>query len=176
MSREFKNGVSIIICFFNAEKRIINTLEHIKKQINRNYFNTELILVNNASNDNTVEIINQTLSGFDTFSWKITNEPKQGLSNARLCGLKNSVFNLLLYCDDDNWLSEDYVYLAEKRMLNNSNIGVLGGLGKPVSSIQLPKWFKKYENLYSVNEGDMNWIIPGQIMAFSSPIGRKIGD
>ena len=45
------------------------------------------------------------------------------------------------------------------------------------------KWYnpasfdlKTYENLYSVNEGDMNWIIPGQIMAFSSPIGRKIGE
>jgi cell division cycle 14 len=35
---------------------------------------------------------------------------------------------------------------------------------------------KAYENLYSVNEGDLNWIIPSKIMAFSSPIGRKIGE
>jgi len=32
---------------------------------------------------------------------------------------------------------------------------------------------KAYESLYSENEGDMNWVIPGQIMAFSSPNDRK---
>lgn len=54
----------------------------------------------------------------------------------------------------------------------------LRGLGAGINL----KWYnpasfdlKSYESLYSVNEGDMNWIIPGQIMAFSSPIGRKIG-
>lgn len=33
--------------------------------------------------------------------------------------------------------------------------------------------YKQYENFHKLEVGDMNWIIPGKIMAFSSPTAKK---
>lgn len=145
-----KEGVTIVICFYNAAARIIPTLQHIIDQSSRNNLNTELVLVNNASTDDTDRIIEETMRGFTLFPWKIVQEKTPGLANARLCGLKNASFDIILYCDDDNWLDNDYVSMAELILRNNSNIGILGGLGRPISSIQIPDWFENVQNYYAV--------------------------
>lgn len=150
MDRSNKEGVTIVICFYNAAARIVPTLKHIIDQSNRNHLNTELVLVNNASTDDTDRIIEETLRGFSVFPWKIVHEKTPGLANARLCGLKNASFDIILYCDDDNWLDIDYVSKAELILRNNSNIGILGGLGRAVSSIQIPDWFENVQNYYAV--------------------------
>ncbi len=150
MDKLNKEGVTIVICFYNAASRIVPTLKHIIDQSNRNYLNTELVLVNNASTDDTDRIIEETLRGFSVFPWKIVHEKTPGLANARLRGLKNATFDIILYCDDDNWLDIDYVSKAELIFRNNSNIGILGGLGRAVSSIQIPDWFENVQNYYAV--------------------------
>jgi cell division cycle 14 len=33
--------------------------------------------------------------------------------------------------------------------------------------------YKQYENYHKLEVGDMNWVIPGKIMAFSSPTSKK---
>ena len=96
-----KEGVTIVICFYNAAERIIPTLQHIIDQSYRNNLNTELVLVNNASTDDTDRIIEETMRGFTLFSWKIVQEKTPGLANARLCGLKNALFDNILYCDNE---------------------------------------------------------------------------
>lgn len=150
MDKLNKEGVTIVICFYNAAARIVPTLKHIIDQSARNHLNTELVLVNNASTDDTDRIIEETMQGFSVFPWKIVHEKTPGLANARLCGLKNASFDIILYCDDDNWLDIDYVSKAELILRNNSNIGILGGLGRAVSSIQIPDWFENVQNYYAV--------------------------
>lgn len=44
-------------------------------------------------------------------------------------GLNHARYEYLLFCDDDNWLSDDYIERAFKIMNNDSQIGVLGGCG-----------------------------------------------
>ncbi len=150
VKREYKQGVSIIICFYNAGEKIIDTLQYIKKQENRSSENTELILVNNSSSDNSEEIILNTMKDFDTFTWKIVQENKPGLSNARMCGLNHVSYDLIVFCDDDNWLSSNYLNLAEKIINADSRIGVLGGIGTPVSTVDFPDWFANAKRFYAV--------------------------
>jgi glycosyltransferase involved in cell wall biosynthesis len=145
-----KQGISIIICFYNASERLVNTLEYIKTQCDRTNDNTELILVNNASTDESEAVIQQALEGFTTFSCKIVHESKPGLANARICGLKHVSFDLIIYCDDDNWLSESYLSQAEEIMRNDKGIGILGGKGKAVSSVEIPNWFESVQGYYAV--------------------------
>jgi glycosyltransferase involved in cell wall biosynthesis len=143
-------GISIIICFFNAGDKLRPTLAHVMEQEIRNKDNTELILVNNCSTDDSIDIIQDTLAPFDNFSWKIVHEPQPGLAHARLCGLNHARFDLLLYCDDDNWLAPDYLEIAEKFMREQPNIGILGGKGTAVSTVPLPDWFEDVQNFYAV--------------------------
>jgi glycosyltransferase involved in cell wall biosynthesis len=145
-----KKGVSIIICFHNAESKLSETLEHIKNQKHRTAENTELILVNNCSTDNYEKVINEALKNFKGFPWKIVPEEKPGLANARLCGLMKAQYDILLYCDDDNWLSPGYTTMGEDFIRSNEKVAILGGKASAVSSVEIPKWFESVQNYYAV--------------------------
>ena len=77
--------LSIIICTYNRNDVLKICLETIVKYFPTN-FTAEMIVVNNNSTDSTA----QTLTDFvKTYSWwKVVNEPKQGLSQARNTGFK----------------------------------------------------------------------------------------
>jgi glycosyltransferase involved in cell wall biosynthesis len=143
-------GVSIIICFYNAENKLPQTLEHIKNQEMRTSENTELILVNNCSTDNSEAIAREVLKNFGVFPWTLVHENEPGLANARLCGLKKAKYDILLFCDDDNWLSSDYATLGEDFLRVNPDVAVLGGKASAVCSLDIPEWFESVQNYYAV--------------------------
>lgn len=143
-------SISIIICFYNAGKKLIPTLKNIQALKIEELSDCELILVNNNSSDNSCQIIENTMKDFTSFSWKIVAEPNPGLSNARLKGIMESKNELILFCDDDNWLDENYAQKASKIMEENQKIAVLGGFGTAVSDIPLPGWFEENQNYYAV--------------------------
>jgi glycosyltransferase involved in cell wall biosynthesis len=109
-----------------------------------------LILVNNASTDDSENIIYKTISEKFPIPWKIIKEIKPGLAHARLCGLTHAQFDLLLYCDDDNWLSPDYVNKGEQFLRIHPEVAILGGKGAAVSSVAIPGWFESVQNHYAV--------------------------
>ncbi len=49
------SGASVIVCCYNSAARLPHTLAHLAGQIVPEDFFWEIILVNNASTDNTVE-------------------------------------------------------------------------------------------------------------------------
>lgn len=144
------NSISIIICFYNAENKLQKTLEHIKKIDISNVGDVELILVNNNSNDNSLAIINQELMDFKTFPWKVVEEKNPGLANARMKGFYTSKHDFLLFCDDDNWLAEDYLTIGLQPFLVDDKIAVVGGCGTAVSDVDIPHWFEKHQSYYAV--------------------------
>jgi glycosyltransferase involved in cell wall biosynthesis len=150
LDKVLQKGISIVICYYNAAERIVETLNHIKQQKHRLFDNTELILVDNASTDNSESIILNTLQGFDLFPWKLVKENKPGLAYARICGLMHVSYDLIVYCDDDNWLSESYLHQSECFMRIDEGVGILGGKGEAISSVELPDWFESVERYYAV--------------------------
>ena len=46
-----------------------------------------------------------------------------------------------MFCDDDNWLDENYLHLGLNSMKSNSKIGALGGTGYPVFENEEPPYF-----------------------------------
>lgn len=127
-------GISVVICCFNSATRIKPTLKHLYKQKGISSFLWEVILVNNGSADNTSEV---AINVWDSFimekpKFKIVDEPTPGLSFARQKGINESYFDYILFCDDDNWLDEDYLIVALNSMQEDPSIGALGGTGYPV--------------------------------------------
>jgi hypothetical protein len=61
-------------------------------------------------------------------------------------------FDLVLFCDDDNWLASDYILRAEHLMRQNPAIGVLGGSSTPVFEFgaEPPDWFWAKQSCYAV--------------------------
>lgn len=145
-----KEGISVIVCCYNSQSRLPETLRHLIAQ-KASGINWEIIVVDNASNDKTSETATHILNAaLPADKYKVVNEPEPGLSNARKCGYLNSQYDLLLFCDDDNWMNEHYFEIANNIMRNNKHIGILGGWGEAVFEKSKPDWFDKYQTNFAV--------------------------
>ncbi len=142
--------VSIIICCYNSEHRIKSTLEHLACQ-NLGDLRCELILVDNNCKDNTVKTAFSVWKDCgNPFTLRVEEENIPGLSNARKKGIFSAKGNIIVFCDDDNWFEENYVFYGYHIMLSNSEIGVLGGRGIPVFEGEEPDWFSTFQGSYAV--------------------------
>lgn len=140
-------GVSVIVCTHNGADRLKPVLEAIQNQ--QTDFLSELILVDNCSTDGTSSFAELALR--DTpLRWKLIEEPKAGLSFARLAGIRAASHEYLLFCDDDNALFPDYLQKGVTVLEANPRIGVLGGAGIPQFSSPKPIWFNTYQSTYAV--------------------------
>jgi len=110
--------------------------------------------VNNASKDNTVEIAYAEWGKYNSnkVPFRVVDQLIPGLIAAREKGLEVSNYEYLLYCDDDNWLNQNYIALAYEIVSNNPRIGMLGGVGEAVCEIAPPAWFEKLKYNYAVGE------------------------
>jgi glycosyltransferase involved in cell wall biosynthesis len=143
------NGISIIICTHNGEKKIKDTLKSILYLNNTDKYNLELLIINNNSNDNTVSFCNNILvNSFIPF--KILDELNPGLNNARIKGISNATFDWLLFCDDDNILDKNYLNVLFGIIESNSQLGAIGGCGLPLLLCQPKEWFSQFSHSYAV--------------------------
>jgi glycosyltransferase involved in cell wall biosynthesis len=139
-------GVSVIICCFNSVKVLPPTLAHLAGQQLDKCLAWEIILVDNASTDGTA---NFALSEWEKHEvevpFTVVAEPRAGLIHARIKGANEAKYNYLVFCDDDNWLSNDYIETAFNIMTSNDLIGACGGLGTPVFETgQKPGWLTNF--------------------------------
>jgi glycosyltransferase involved in cell wall biosynthesis len=147
-----KQGVSIILCIYNAGEILVDTISYLKKLDTTGIDDVEMIFVDNNSTDNSLDIINNTLKEFTRFPWKIVKEQKSGLTYARLKGIQEAKFECMLFCDQDNWLSEKYLTIGMEILKKDSKIAILGGKGIAKSDIDLPDWFYDQQTYYAVGE------------------------
>ena len=123
-------GVSVIICCYNSDWIIARTLSALKKQIMPPGLKWEILLVDNNCVDNTVQIAQETMSD-SIIPFRVVKEIVPGLLNARKKGVAEAKYSILVYCDDDNLLSSDYIRTMYEIMRDNPVIGAVGGLGIP---------------------------------------------
>ena len=146
-------GVSIIICCYNSAKRLSNTFAHLANQNVHDSISWEIVIVDNSSKDNTRQVIGDLLTNLPfKCPVKVVTELQPGLSNARRKGMNESKYEYIVFCDDDNWLSPNYVSEAFRILNENALCGIAGSKILPAFEIGKPKWFDDYEMYYSVGE------------------------
>ncbi len=133
-------SVSVIICSYNPEKECLNrTLAALNHQ-SLNKSRWELLLIDNNSD--------QPLSENYDLSWhpnsKHEIESKQGLTAARLKGISKAKGDLLVFVDDDNVLSKNYLEIARSIAENYSDIGAFGGSIEPEFEVDPDPKLLKY--------------------------------
>ena len=145
-----KNGISVVVCCYNSESKLPQTLDYLANQ-KRDKILIELIVVDNNSNDNTFQFAKTYWSnkGISDINFKVIQEKRPGLSFAREAGVNHSSQKLILFCDDDNWLDNNYCQLACEIMAGDGTIGILGGMNTGVAIGKLPHWFSEVELSYA---------------------------
>jgi glycosyltransferase involved in cell wall biosynthesis len=94
--RQKNNKISIVLPTFNGAKYIKNSIDSC---LNQTYINIELIIVDDASKDNTPEIV----SGYsDKRIMYVRNETNLGLANSLNKGFSHATGDYLTWTSDDN--------------------------------------------------------------------------
>jgi len=176
-------GVSVIICCYNSEKRLPDTLKHLANQEVPNSINWEVILVDNNSSDNTSIVARQIWeTNWGSTQLEIIQQPVPGLYHARELGIKKARFEYIIFCDDDNWLNSDYVEKVYNILSINPNIGILGGQTYGVYEKMAPEWFLKFSNFFAIGKqnNETGWInknqwgVWGAASAYNKTIFNKL--
>lgn len=89
--------ISVIVNAYNEEKHIKKCIDSI---INQNYKNIEIIVVNDGSTDNTLNILNS----YNEPRLKIISHENKGLSLSRNDGIDNAKGKYIYFLDADDFI------------------------------------------------------------------------
>ncbi|MBF2067333.1 MAG: glycosyltransferase family 2 protein [Calothrix sp. C42_A2020_038] len=142
-------GVSIVICCYNSSQRLPKTLEHLAAQKLTSDLPWEVIVVDNASTDNTAEIAKTSWSS-TAVPLRVVHEHQQGLIYARHRALIEAKYDIIGFVDDDNWVCPEWVQTVAEIMTQHPNVGACGGCSSVVSDVPIPSWFERYQGDYAV--------------------------
>jgi glycosyltransferase involved in cell wall biosynthesis len=106
--------VSVIIPAYNAEKYILECINSVLLQTHKNI---EVIVVNDGSTDQTMNLLNK----FNDNRLVILNQENKGCSHAKNTGLKRAKGAFIQYLDADDVLSEDKIEIQVKTLQNSEN-------------------------------------------------------
>lgn len=147
------SGISVILCCYNSAARIENTLRYLAAQKQPHHLDWEIILVDNNSTDGTVKIAEDLWGNFKVNAkLRVIHEPTPGLSFARHRGMRIASYNVYLFCDDDNWLSANYLDTVFLTFTEFPETGALGGWCEPVFEGDKPEWFDTFAGNFAVGK------------------------
>lgn len=131
--------ITIIMCCYNSEQYLHNTLNKVFAQQNIKKYLQEVIIVDNHSTDSTKNIIFQFIEKTLPIPLRYAYEGKPGLSNARKKGVDLCTTKWIAFLDDDNFIEPNWIENIAQYIETNKKIGVLNGAVIPYVSFQMSK-------------------------------------
>ncbi|WP_316769726.1 glycosyltransferase [Pedobacter frigiditerrae] len=172
-----KDGISVIVCTYNGAGRLPKTLDYLANQIFNPNLNWEVIVIDNSSSDSSAIIATQEWDNHNNkkIGFKCMIEPTPGKINAMATGVLQSKYCFFINCDDDNWLSPNYVQNAYDLLKSDESIGAVGGLSIATTDGQeLPTWFETYQCGYAVGpQGEQKGDISKRGYLFGAGMATK---
>jgi len=137
--------ISIVLCTFNGSARLKPTIEHLADQDLP--CQAELILVDNASTDGSAFLVQEIWrQKGEPYPLIVIHESEPGLIYARKTGLRTARYEIVIFCDDDNWLQQDYLKLTCELFDTIPGVGLLGGQGIGVTEGEFPFWWEESDH------------------------------
>lgn len=147
---KYRDGVSIVICCHNGEKLLPQTLKHIAGQDIKDKIEWEVILIDNASTDDTSNIAREHWPREAPAPFRIIYEQKLGLANARERAFSEAKYEFVSFIDDDIWIAPEWVETVFDIMTAHPDVGICGGFSEAVYEIDPPEWFEKCKDIYAI--------------------------
>ena len=126
--------ISVIVTVYNKEPYIRRCIESIEENT---YKNIELIIVEDCSTDNSMNVIQELIPKYNNITL-IRNEVNSGAGYSRNVGIKASKGEWLSLIDADEWIDEDYFQTYINRVEDDVDI-IYGS-------------FKYYKGIFAINK------------------------
>ena len=141
-------SISVITCTHNPKLAYLaQVLEALKEQTFP-LTEWEFLLVDNASQ----EILSASIDLIWHPSARHIREDELGLTAARLRGIREAKGDLIVFVDDDNVLSADYLAIANRYRLEKLSIGAFSGNCEAVFEVPPPQWTEPYRSNLVIRE------------------------
>ncbi len=139
--------ITVIICTYNRSESLKDTLNSLIVQEGIIGFDFEIVVVDNNSNDRTMDIVKTYM----TKSYNLVRyifEPEQGLSHARNAGIKAAKGDILAFTDDDVIVRNDYIMSIGMVHKEYDSDCVFGKILPLWSHAKIPIWLKRDKRLW----------------------------
>lgn len=146
MNREI--SLDIVICTYNSAALLDRTLVAISRQRVSPGVRWEVLVVNNNCTDETSEVVKKH-SRAGKVAVRMISEPKQGLTPARVCGVRNTDKEWIAFVDDDCLLAEDWVEQAAMFAAEHPECGAFGGQIVPEWETTPPLYVLNHKYAYA---------------------------
>ena len=144
--------MSIIVPFYNVEQYIDRCIQSL---LNQTYQNIEILLVDDCSPDNTLEIAQQ-YAKTDSRIKILQYEKNRGLGGARNYGIQNAKGEYILFVDSDDYIEANTIeQLYEKAKDNNLCVLEANYLKESDSSTEVLPRISNYTDI--VYSGKKYW-------------------
>ena len=148
--------VTLTICTHNGRNNLEKTLEHILAQKVSHNLSWELLIIDNASTDGTVEFIKEFWSCDRTHQLRILREETLGVIHARNRAIKEARYSYLSYIDDDNWISSNWVTEVYRIFETYPNVGIISCPSTANLSETPPTYFENLKGWLAVGTRCVN--------------------
>ena len=131
---------SIIIATYNTGKYVINSINSV---LNQTYNQYEIIVIDDGSTDDTLEIIKKEYSNEKKIT--IIEKKHTGVSETRNIGLEKATGDWITFLDSDDWLDKNCLYEINKLIEDNN------GLNAIISNLTINEKEREYQR-YKLTE------------------------
>jgi len=119
--------MELIVCTYNNAQILDRALTAISLQkVSPGYYWNVLVVDNNCT-DETAAIVEKHIQSQKILGLRRIVEKRQGLTHARICGIKNTTSEWVAFIDDDCLLAENWVENAIKFASSHPSCGAFGG-------------------------------------------------
>lgn len=140
--------ISVAMTTYNGSNYIIKQLDSLKNQSRKI---DELIICDDCSTDNTVELVNDYIKSNNLEGWNIySNENNLGFINNFKQAIKKTTGDIIFLCDqDDEWCSNkistmtDIIEKNNQIKLLSSSLTFIDENSRIYTPSDIPSWYRK---------------------------------
>lgn len=142
--------VSIVVPCYNQAKYLRETVENALKST---YRPIEILIVNDGSKDNSLELANQLAAEYPEI--RVLNQPNGGVSVARNKGIQAAQGEIILPLDGDDLIAPHYMEEAVKVLTSRPEVKVTYCKGVKFNEQGQQKWKLKSFSRYQLARDNM---------------------
>lgn len=161
--------VSIITATYNNESTVLDTISSV---VSQTYINIEHIIIDGASKDKTLSLINNN----STKILKVISEPDNGIYDALNKGIKNATGDIIVFLHADDIFSDNRVIEKAVKLFTEKKTDCIYGDLQYVSKENTDKIIRYWKaGKYSFSKLKRGWMPPHPTFFVKKEIYDKYG-